>query len=54
MKRCPFCSNGNPRTVKKSTTFKWRVVCDDCGAEGPVAYTQQEAKDRWDHRQEEE
>lgn len=29
---------------------KWLVVCDECGAQGPLKDTEQEAADAWNNR----
>ena len=48
MKRCPFC-NGAQLTVATSAELHW-VTCQnpECGAEGPMRDTREQAMDAWD------
>lgn len=38
MKPCPFCGSMSvaPSVLEYIGTGRYRVVCDDCGAEGPA------------------
>lgn len=56
IKACPFC-NGDKHhvgyNVHQFTSRTWHyVVCDNCGAEGPIAGTRFEAIELWNTREE--
>lgn len=54
LKPCPFCEG---KTVSiydyqnyYTLPYHWRVKCDKCGAEGPIADSKEEAIDAWNKR----
>jgi len=55
LRECPFCNGmlGITRDHSESGA-PWRVVCDDCGADGPYGDTKEEAVERWNRRPEED
>ena len=51
LKPCLFCKNFiNLRTAFQWGSSKYFVICDVCGAGGPMKSTKQEARDAWNTR----
>lgn len=48
MDKCPFCGNDDVTCIEGSTQ-SW-VVCTECGAEGPMAFTTPGAIRKWNER----
>lgn len=46
-KRCPFCAS-HCRVTGDGKLY-W-VVCEDCGSQGPIARSKEEAVTKWDTR----
>lgn len=44
---CPFCERDSSLTILEFEEGSWAVTCNDCGAAGPTAISEQEALDRW-------
>lgn len=51
-KRCPFCGEDEPEilptikgTTQGSRTITAYVYCENCGARGPVSYSQESLED---------
>lgn len=49
---CPFCGSHKNRVEDFGGETHPRVICDNCGAEGPPGDTWAEAIERWDTRSE--
>ena len=47
MKRCIFCK-GNDLCLTSCGDDQYSVLCNDCGAEGPIAVDEKEAERLWD------
>ena len=50
MYRCPFCLKHRNLAMTSNGHEQHAVICDDCGAEGPVGKTEREAKRKWNNR----
>lgn len=50
MKRCPFCLDEKPVFEEDERTGGWRVLCLHCGAYGPWAAKQEQARLAWETR----
>lgn len=54
LKPCPFCKLDYTNTYEfqnyYSQPYRWRVICNSCGAEGPIKDTEQQAIDAWNKR----
>ena len=63
LKPCPFACKGKTARVYDfqncslydfqdyhTLSWRWRVKCDKCGAEGPIADSKEEAIDAWNKR----
>lgn len=55
LKPCPFACKGKTVSVYDFQNYytlpwRWRVKCDKCGAEGPIADSKQQAIDAWNRR----
>lgn len=48
MNNCPFCGNDDVTCIEGSS-MSW-VVCEECGAEGPMAVTSAGAIRKWNER----
>lgn len=33
---CPFCNSDVTFVAQHSVTGRWRVICNDCAAQGPI------------------
>jgi len=44
---CPFCAAETEVHVVEYEPGRWAVVCDTCGATGPMADNRNEALGRW-------
>lgn len=55
-KPCPFCGSKNLRMsrINHSNDWVFWVLCYDCKMNGPSAYSQEEAREKWNTRQEQE
>lgn len=49
---CPFCgiSDAFGPIYDDHPIYKWLVVCDECGAQGPARETEAEAVEAWNWR----
>jgi len=45
---CPFCSETN--AIPHTTGFATCIVCETCGARGPIAAGEEVARIRWNRR----
>ena len=51
LKPCPFCGHGGTGCVVKHIGFSvYMMACDRCGAEGPSAKSEAQAKESWNLR----
>lgn len=50
IKPCPCCGNERPAFVREQGHYpaKGQMVCHECGARGPLAWTLEEAIRAWD------
>ena len=48
MNKCPFCGNDDVTCIE-GVSMSW-VVCEKCGADGPVAATPAGAIRKWNER----
>jgi uncharacterized Zn finger protein len=46
IERCPFCKSEKTSLLQLDRR-EWVVVCDDCGATGPIAYIPVKAREAW-------
>lgn len=44
---CPFCGSDEVKLIE-GFTKSW-VICEDCGADGPMSYTSNDAIGRWNN-----
>jgi Lar family restriction alleviation protein len=49
---CPFCRSHNvgPIDGDERAGGAFLIVCDDCGAEGPTAISEESARELWNER----
>lgn len=52
LKPCPFCKEQERLFVQRSIGDAYWGKCLECGAEGPIAKTEQEAINAWNQRAE--
>jgi Lar family restriction alleviation protein len=53
MDLCPFCQSDDVE-AEVDLDLGWCVFCNDCGATGPLAETNEKAVELWDKREEKE
>lgn len=49
LKKCPFCGEGEGE-IDQVNTESYSVICEHCGASGPMAVTQEGAVRCWESR----
>lgn len=49
IKPCPACGAAKPAFVRQQGRYpaQGQMACHECGARGPLAWTLEEARDRW-------
>lgn len=50
IKQCPFCAESSGVEVDDVTTETYAVCCDNCGATGPQALSEDDAIECWNSR----
>ena len=50
LKPCPFCQERNKLCVEQAGKEIIYVFCGNCGAEGPVCGSREDAIDAWNKR----
>lgn len=51
-KGCPFCGDIDSLGAESGFFNGWAVTCDECGAIGPSAGSEEGAWDKWNIREE--